>query len=390
MPFLYPLQHRVWERFYVGSGVLLYDTLGGTARRCPTHRHLTRRQALREFPSLRKDALVGAIQYYDAQVDDARHTMILARTAARLRRAVRHQRPGDRLPARGRAGQPAPGCWTSRPGSGCEVRARQTINATGVWTDEIQELVGGRGQINVRASKGMHLVVPRDRIHARDRAHPAHREERAVRHPVGPALDHRHHRHRLGARPRAPGRQPLGHRLPARARQPVLRTPLTHEDVEGVYAGLRPLLSGESEDTSQLSREHAVVRPVPGLVMVAGGKYTTYRVMAKDAVDAVVARPRRARCRRAAPTASRCVGAEGYAAAVERREQLGRRLRAAPRPGSSTCWAGTARWSARCSRWSRERPDLGRAAGRARRRYLRAEARLRRARTRARCTSTTC
>jgi glycerol-3-phosphate dehydrogenase len=62
--------------------------------------------------------------------------------------------------------------------------------------------------------------------------------------------------------------------------------PLTHEDIQGVYAGLRPLLSGESEDTSQLSREHAVARPQPGLISIAGGKYTTYRVMAADAVDA--------------------------------------------------------------------------------------------------------
>src|SRR6202012_2572034 len=65
----------------------------------------------------------------------------------------------------------------------------------------------------------------------------------------------------------------------------VLSSPPPHEDVEGVYAGLRPLLSGESESTSKLSREHVVGHPVPGLVVVAGGKYTTYRVMGKEAVD---------------------------------------------------------------------------------------------------------
>jgi len=68
----------------------------------------------------------------------------------------------------------------------------------------------------------------------------------------------------------------------------VLNSPLTRADVQGVYAGLRPLLSGESESTSKLSREHVVGHPVPGLVVVAGGKYTTYRVMAKDAVDVAV------------------------------------------------------------------------------------------------------
>src|SRR4249919_2678007 len=66
----------------------------------------------------------------------------------------------------------------------------------------------------------------------------------------------------------------------------ILREPLDHEDVVGVYAGLRPLLSGESEPVSRISREHTVVTPVPGLVMIAGGKLTTYRVMARDAVDA--------------------------------------------------------------------------------------------------------
>jgi len=68
----------------------------------------------------------------------------------------------------------------------------------------------------------------------------------------------------------------------------VLSAPLSRADVEGVYAGLRPLLSGESELTSKLSREHVVGHPVPGLVVVAGGKYTTYRVMARDAVDEAV------------------------------------------------------------------------------------------------------
>src|ERR1700712_1822793 len=85
--FLYPLRHRLWERVYAGSGVLLYDTLltlgtGGHDRSLPHHRHLSRRKALALAPALRKDALVGALQYYDAQVDDARHPMTIARPAA--------------------------------------------------------------------------------------------------------------------------------------------------------------------------------------------------------------------------------------------------------------------------------------------------------------------
>jgi glycerol-3-phosphate dehydrogenase len=319
VPFLYPLKHRVWERFYVGSGVLLYDTMGGR-HGVPPHRHLTRRQALREFPSLSKGALVGGIKYYDGQVDDARHTMTIARTAAEYgalcatsARVVGFLREGDRV-----AGARVRDLET---GEEHDVRARQTINAAGVWTDEIQEMVGGRGQINVRASKGVHLVVPRDRIHARTGI--ISRTEKSVLFiiPWG--------QHWLIGTTDTDWNLDLAH--PAASRSDVdyllglandlLRTPLTHEDVVGVYAGLRPLLSGESEETSQLSREHAVVSPVAGLVMVAGGKYTTYRVMAKDAVDAAVhSLPRRVprSCTERIPL----VGAEGYAAAWNQREQL--------------------------------------------------------------------
>jgi glycerol-3-phosphate dehydrogenase len=95
----------------------------------------------------------------------------------------------------------------------------------------------------------------------------------------------------------------------------VLAVPLTHDDIQGVYAGLRPLLAGESEQTSQLSREHAVARPLPGLVAVAGGKYTTYRVMAADAVDLACTDVPRA----VPPSTTEhipLVGAEGYHALV--------------------------------------------------------------------------
>jgi len=85
VPFLYPLTHPVWERVYVGAGIALYDALAagsGLGAGLPRHRHLTRRAAYRLMPSLKAGALAGAIQYYDAQVDDARHTMEIARTAA--------------------------------------------------------------------------------------------------------------------------------------------------------------------------------------------------------------------------------------------------------------------------------------------------------------------
>ena len=166
VPFIYPLQHRGWERLYAGSGVALYDALSkasGYGADMPLHRHLTRRGARRIMPSLRKDALVGALQYYDAQVDDARHTMFIARTAAAYgahvasrTRVTRLLREGERV-----TGAEVVDLETGRT---FEIRAAQVVNATGVWTDETQGLAHERGQFKVRASKGIHLVVPRDRI----------------------------------------------------------------------------------------------------------------------------------------------------------------------------------------------------------------------------------
>ena len=85
--FLYPLKHRLWERIYVGARMFLYDELGGH-KGLRRHRHLTKRQALKLAPALASDSLIGAVQYDDCQVDDARHTLAVARTAARFGAAV--------------------------------------------------------------------------------------------------------------------------------------------------------------------------------------------------------------------------------------------------------------------------------------------------------------
>ena len=290
VPFVYPLQGRGWERLYAGSGVALYDTLGllsGRARGVPHHRHLTRRGARRIVPALKKDALVGALQYYDAQMDDARHTMFIARTAAAYGAQVASR---ARVVGLLKEGERVVGAQVHDLESGrvFDVRARQVVNATGVWTDETQALAGERGQFHVRASKGIHLVVPRDRI--RSESGLILRTEKSVlfiipwgRHWIIGTTDTD-----WSLTSPTPPPAPRTSSTCSTTSTPVIAPALTHEDVEGVYAGLRPLLVGESESTSKLSREHAVAHTVPGLVVIAGGKYTTYRVMAKDAIDAAV------------------------------------------------------------------------------------------------------
>ncbi|MDF1603995.1 glycerol-3-phosphate dehydrogenase/oxidase [Nocardioides sp. YIM 152315] len=288
VPFLYPLTHRGWERAYVGAGLALYDGMALAGRYgvgLPRHRHLSRRGVQRIAPDFDPGSLTGAIKYWDCQVDDARLVVTIARTAAAHGAHV-----ATRVKVTGflREGERVVGVRARdlEHGRDVEVRARVVINAAGVWTDEIQALVGGRGALHVRASKGIHLVVPRDRI--RSEAGFIVRTETSVlfvipwgRHWIIGTTDTAWD---LDKAHPAASRADIDYVL-ARVNA-ILREPLDHSDVEGVYAGLRPLLSGESEPTSRISREHTVVTPVPGLVMIAGGKLTTYRVMGRDAVDA--------------------------------------------------------------------------------------------------------
>jgi glycerol-3-phosphate dehydrogenase len=287
--FMFPFNHYGWERAYVGSGVSAYDVLGfsmGQSRGLPGHRQLTRKSALKLAPALKRSAVKGALVYWDAQVDDARYVMTLLRTAASF---GAHSASRTQVTGFLREGERVTGVRAKdlETGNELEIRAQQVVNATGVWTDDIQALVGGRGMIHVRASKGVHLVVPRDRIHSGTGI--------ILRTSVSVLFVIPWGRHWIIGTTDTDWSLDKAH--PAASRKDidyvleqvnqVLAVPLTRDDVEGVYAGLRPLLAGESESTSKLSREHTVAHPVPGLVMIAGGKYTTYRLMARDAVDAV-------------------------------------------------------------------------------------------------------
>ncbi|MGO4384313.1 glycerol-3-phosphate dehydrogenase/oxidase [Specibacter sp. RAF43] len=323
VPFLYPLTRRFFERPYVGAGILLYDTLGltsGNSRGVPLHKHLSRRGTLRAAPSLKDDAMIGSIRYYDAQVDDARLVATLIRTAASYgAHTVNQTQVIDFL----REGERVVGARVRNRESGeeFEIRAKQVINATGVWTDETQAMVTDRGQLKVRASKGIHLVVPRDRFQSTVGL--ILRTEKSVlfvipwgRHWIIGTTDTDW---KLDKAHPAASSQDIDYVLEHVNK--VLKRPLTREDVEGVYAGLRPLLAGENDSTAKLSREHVVAHPVPGLVVVAGGKFTTYRVMGKDAVDEAT----RALDEKVPPSCTETIpllGANGYKAAWNRRNRM--------------------------------------------------------------------
>ena len=283
-PFLFPLKHPGWDRFYMGSGLFLYDALAGLHPAMPHHRHLSRRSCLRAVPALRSDSLTGGIRYYDAQVDDARFSLVLARTAAAhgavcvsAAGVVGFVHEGDRV-----AGARV---QDLESGGEFEVRASTVVNATGIWTTETERLAGVAKPMIVRPSKGVHIVVPGDSIDSQLAL--ILRTEKSVlfvlpwgdRWIIGTTdtdweygLDHPSATH-------ADIEYLLDHA------NEVLRDPLGFDDVIAAYVGLRPLLGGTAAETAKLSRKHAVRRSAPGFVSVAGGKYTTYRLMARDAVD---------------------------------------------------------------------------------------------------------
>src|SRR6202167_711662 len=306
VPFLYPLYRKVVERPYVGAGLVIYDAMEGVKRPVPHHRHLTIRGALRRAPALRPDRLAGAMLYYDAQVDDARYTITVARTAVRhgatvLTRAsaVSLLRDGSRVTgARVR---------DEESGRTFDVGATSTVVCAGVWSDPVFAASGVRAGYQVRMSKGVHLVMPRAAIDSETGM--IIRTSKSVLFFI-PTGD----RWIVGttdtewtgdrAEPGATA-EDVDYILGEANR--VLARPLSRSDVLAVYAGLRPLVAepapakdakhadgkggadgGSEKPTTKLSREHVVDAPLPGLVSIAGGKFTTYRLMARDVVDAAV------------------------------------------------------------------------------------------------------
>jgi glycerol-3-phosphate dehydrogenase len=292
--FLYPLYKKVVERPYVGAGLVLYDSMEGTRRPVPRHRHLSARGALKRAPALSPDRLAGAMLYYDAQVDDARHTLTVARTAAAHCAVI-----GTRLSAvgllRSADGERITGARVRDEESGrvVEVSAEAVVICAGVWTDLVHEMAGVQAGYRVRMSKGVHIVVPRSAVDADTGM--ILRTEKSVlffipwgEHWIVGTTDTDFAGDR--AEPVAT-EEDIEYILAAANR--VLARPLIRADVVAVYAGLRPLVDpatgNGAKPTTKLSREHVVDTPVPGLASIAGGKFTTYRLMARDVVDAAVA-----------------------------------------------------------------------------------------------------
>lgn len=303
VPFLFPVSKQ-WERPYVASGVHLYDLLsrvgayGGTM---PRPKSLNRQEAKALAPDLDSGEMAGAVRFHDAQIDDARHTVAVARTAAAFgahivtrTRVVEFLREGDAVVGARVHDEIEDATY--------DIHARVILAAAGVWTDDIVRLFDPDSPVRVRQSKGVHIVVPGDSFRSTSAViartpvsvlfmlpwagkwiigtTDTEWEDGDLADPVATEDD-------------------IAYLLEQANRW--LARPLKRGDVLATYAGLRPLIAAsepsqddesqgdrKGDKTTTLSREHAIFRPAPGLVAIAGGKYTTYRVMAADAVDAAV------------------------------------------------------------------------------------------------------
>ena len=324
--FVFPFEHRLIDRAFIGSGVLLYDTMAtrpGRKRAVPMHRHLSKKALTAHFPGLADEAAVGALEYYDAKVDDARFVMTLIRSAAGYGAAaanhvcvIGYLRDGDRV-----SGVRARNEMT---GHEFDIHARHTILAGGVWTEEQQDLAKADAGLEVLASKGVHITVEQDKIKADPGTGLISKTEKSVLFVIP------WEGYWVIGTTDTPWEQDVDSPVATSAdieyllkhANAILTEKLTRDDVIGVYSGLRPLLqpvakegqaaTKEGQGSTKVSREHTVMEIEPGLAAIAGGKFTTYRVMAEDAVDFVLGDD--AKDRRSLTESVPLLGAQGVGA----------------------------------------------------------------------------
>jgi len=276
-PFTYPLTHR-WERPYVGAGVALYDAMTLTRRGIPHHRHFSKKGVLAQTPALDPDLVTGGIRYYDVRIDDARHTMTLARTASQLGAHVISRAPvvdmvrtGDRV------------CGVriedARTGTLHEIAARAVINATGIWAAEIQKIAGTQ-TFRVQPAKGIHVVLPKSAFDSATGIFARAEDSVIIIRKWGDywmlgTTDTPYHGDFTQPRVEEAEIEYLLRNI-----NKYLQTKIRRHDIVGTFAGLRPLLAPITPNaTSALSRDHSVLPGPDGLITVVGGKYTTYRAM---------------------------------------------------------------------------------------------------------------
>jgi len=279
-----------WEGPFYGAGLKVYDLLAGRLGLGPSRR-LTREETLARIPTLEQAGLRGGVIYHDGQFDDARLAITLARTLADLGGTpINYMRIESLLRVRDLVfGVEARDLESGRSYA---LRSRAVVNATGVYCDAVRRMDDPEAAPSVTPSQGIHLVLDRSFLPGDSAIMVPHTDDGRVLFAIP-----WHDRVVVGTTDTPVAETPLEPRaLPAEidfllkhAGRYLTKDP-RREDILSLFAGLRPLVrNGETRDTASLSREHLVLTSGSGLVTITGGKWTTYRLMGEDAVNAAAA-----------------------------------------------------------------------------------------------------
>ncbi|MBX7066575.1 MAG: glycerol-3-phosphate dehydrogenase/oxidase [Parachlamydiales bacterium] len=283
LPFLVPSYHW-WEGPFYGIGLKVYDLLAGKLG-IEKSKHLSREEVLEKLPTLEPKDLRGGTIYYDGQFDDARLAIVLAQTAAKHGACILNYTKVTGLIKEG----PLVKGVIAEPD--IEIRAKVVINATGVFADGLRKMDGQKNSSIIEPSQGVHLVLDRSFLSSDTAIMIPHTDDGRVLFFV-PWLDHV-----LVGTTDTPVKNIL---LEPKPLEEEIEFLLTHakkyltkhperKDILSVFAGLRPLVrSGSESNTAALSRDHVILISDSGLITIAGGKWTTYRKMAEDAVNKAI------------------------------------------------------------------------------------------------------
>jgi glycerol-3-phosphate dehydrogenase len=290
LPTILPATHA-WQLPYYGAGLLAYDLLSGSSSMGPT-RLLGPRDTVKHVPGIATSRLRGSILYHDAQFNDARFALATARAAIdhaavalNYVRCIRFEHTGD-----GAARVAGAVVEDVETGNTAVVRAKAIINATGIFSDQTRTLDQPDRPHLLSVSRGSHIVIPNSFLGGSTAVMVPKTEDGRVIFAIpwqGVVL--------VGTtdipdtasvmEPKVDGDE-IDYLL--RHIEPYLSAPIDRKDILSVFSGLRPLVTGKENATSKLSREHHIDVAKSGLITIAGGKWTTYRQMAEDTLDAAI------------------------------------------------------------------------------------------------------
>ena len=291
VPFVVP-NYSWWEAPFYGIGLKIYDLLAGKYG-FGKSRLLSREETLERLPTLRQDGLRGGVVYHDGQFDDARLLIHLMETAVDHGAVVLNYAPVVALHKDAEGFVDGVEAVDSETAERFSLRARVVVNATGIFTDEVRRMADEKVATMVSPSQGIHLVLDRSFLRGNTAVMVPHTSDGRVLFAIP------WHKHTVVGTTDTPIEQASYEPLPYEEEiEFVLETageylsrPPKREDVLSVYVGIRPLVKAAGSDaskTSALSRDHTIHIDGSGLLTIVGGKWTTYRHMAEDAVNHAV------------------------------------------------------------------------------------------------------